>query len=496
MSWRSALVGAVLLGGAVIVGYVLFPFVGSRPGLSLLALIAMAGLISTVIALLALLRFRRVRPSPRWLPVVAVPVLIWAGAGIGLAGATILAEEDTAPPMEEDVLPTSAATQIYDLEVESFALPEALIAATQSVRGTLTQVEPLGEDRFLVVLSPGTLIHYDVDTAAPAQGFTPEAMEAMEAVVAVVDIGGAELEVIEQATLPGVRRVRGIELSEDRGELYVTDVAVEPGCVALDVHRFTLALEPLEASDPERIFRSEPCLEEGELALHQAGGRLATTAEGHLLVTVGDFDIGGSYQGEMQEGRPEQLEPPAQYGTVIELDPSAGTSELLVSGLRNAQGITVDPATDQIWVTDHGPAGGDELNLIVDGADYGWPDVSYGIPYGPGLPEGVFDTDSFGARHEGYERPRWVWAPAIAPSQLLVYHGTELAMPAWEGDLLIGSLRDTSLRRVRFDDDRIIIDERIPLGRRLRDVITDDRGHVVMSTDSAEIIRLSVRGSD
>jgi cytochrome c2 len=153
-------------------------------------------------------------------------------------------------------------------------------------------------------------------------------------------------------------------------------------------------------------------------------------------------------------------------------------------GHRNTQGLTVAP-DGRVWSTEHGPQGGDEVNRIVPGGNYGWPLATYGVQYG---------QDSWplaaGKRDHGeFIEPALAFVPSIGISNLIAVSGT--AFPAWTGDLLVSSLRDASLHRLRTRDDRILYDERIHIGPRIRDIKQGKDGRILLWTDAARILVLS-----
>jgi Glucose/sorbosone dehydrogenases len=161
-------------------------------------------------------------------------------------------------------------------------------------------------------------------------------------------------------------------------------------------------------------------------------------------------------------------------------------------GHRNPQGLSFDAESDTLWLSEHGPKGGDELNRIVSGKDYGWPDVTYGGPYG-----GRSQPDTswgfgrwFGKSHGEFEEPVLTWLPAIAASQLLVYQGA--MFDEWQGDVLLGSFKG-AIHRIRITDDRVLFDERIDIGTRPRDLIQLPDGSLMITTDYDEIMRISAK---
>ncbi len=162
---------------------------------------------------------------------------------------------------------------------------------------------------------------------------------------------------------------------------------------------------------------------------------------------------------------------------------------MLAIGLRNSQGFAID-ADGNLWETEHGPQGGDELNLLEPGANYGWHHVTYGVHYGGTI--NVENKHELGG-HEGYERPAFAWVPSIAISSLIV--NDEQWFPLWKDDLLIGSLGDVengrSLFRVRRDGTDVQYVERIPVRARVRDIARMPDGRIAILSDEGSVLFLS-----
>jgi glucose/arabinose dehydrogenase len=156
-------------------------------------------------------------------------------------------------------------------------------------------------------------------------------------------------------------------------------------------------------------------------------------------------------------------------------------------GHRDPEGAAIHPATGELWLVEHGPLGGDELNLIRPGRDYGWPNVSYGRQYS-GVPVAKGATT-----REGTEQPLYYWYPDIAPSSMLFYTGN--VFPEWKGDLLIGSMGAKELRRLVLRGDKVIAEERIltDLGQRARDLHQGTDGAIYLLTDEGNLMRLTPR---
>ena len=226
------------------------------------------------------------------------------------------------------------------------------------------------------------------------------------------------------------------------------------------------------------LFESTPKASDGN-----NGGRLAFQDANTLLMTVGD----GSAR------REEAQNPGNSLGKVMRIDLSPGASLAIVhtSGHRNPQGIVRDPVTGAVYVSEHGPRGGDELNRLHPGGNYGWPVVGQGIDY-------PFARVSPFTRLEGFEDPELVWSPSIAPSGLAVYQGD--LFKGWEGDFLVPALRERGIRRLVREGGRVVRQELVlgELGERIRDVKVAADGSIYVLTDGSDgrLLRLAATGED
>jgi cytochrome c2 len=135
--------------------------------------------------------------------------------------------------------------------------------------------------------------------------------------------------------------------------------------------------------------------------------------------------------------------------------------------------------------TEHGPAGGDELNLIAEGANYGWPSVTLGTEYGAYS----WRNSSRVGEHTGYQAPMFAWVPSVGLSNLIQVSGFNAR---WDGDLLVGTLKATSLFRIRLDKTRVLYVEPIWIGQRIRDIAQMADGTIVLWTDDTQLLTLSV----
>lgn len=235
-------------------------------------------------------------------------------------------------------------------------------------------------------------------------------------------------------------------------------------------------------SDVEEIFEAE------SRGNGHYGSRLAFDGNGHLFITVGDRQAPPS--GDL-EGHPAQ-DVTNHHGTVnrIHDDGRVPQDNPLVNrtgaqptiwswGHRNPQALVYDPTTGNLWATEHGPQGGDELNLIRRGSNYGWPVVGYGVNYrsGSAIHEGTM--------REGMENPAHVWVPSIGTSGMMLYTGD--AFPEWRGDLFAGGLSGQKIVRLELDGTTVRDAETLLLGRgRVRDVRQGPDGFIYVAIEDED----------
>ena len=219
------------------------------------------------------------------------------------------------------------------------------------------------------------------------------------------------------------------------------------------------------------------------------GSRIAFDDKGHVFFSVGDR--GHRPNGQDLTTHAGSILRLNLDGTVPQDNPFVTDDKALAAiysyGHRNPQGLAFDAKNQRLWAIEHGPRGGDEINLIKAGGNYGWPVVSFGKEYwGPlSVGEATFKA--------GMEPPIKVYTPSIAPSSLLLYSGR--AFSAWRGDLLSGALKLTHLNRVVLDGERASSELRLltELKQRIRQIIEDDQGYLLIATDSGSIYRLKPR---
>ncbi len=255
--------------------------------------------------------------------------------------------------------------------------------------------------------------------------------------------------------------------------LYLSYAGRGEGGAGTELARARLAGDRLE--NVEVLFRQSP---KGRSGIH-FGGRIVFDRAGFLHLTLGD-------RGEMERAQ----RPDDHAGSVIRLhddgrvpqdNPFVGRlgwkPEKFDLGHRNIQGAALHPQTGALWTHEHGPQGGDEVNIIRRGANYGWPVITFGANYGTSTKIGE------GTQKAGMERPLHHWVPSIAPSGMAFYTGDKF--PRWKNDLFVGALRDQMLVRLRLDDDKVVKEERMLKGvvGRIRDVRMGPDGFLYLLTD-------------
>jgi cytochrome c2 len=254
----------------------------------------------------------------------------------------------------------------------------------------------------------------------------------------------------------------------------------------VEAPRATLATS-IGAGVWQTIFESEPCIPmtgdlrkrgknpfEGE----EIGGRMALLDDDTLLLTLGDH---GFYGGESVQAYSQ--DPQAAYGKTIRIDLNTHAHEIFTLGHRNPQGLYAAP-DGRIWLTEHGSQGGDELNLLTSGSNYGWPKVTYGTEYGTF----AWQPSPQQNRHPGYTQPVMSWVPSVGTSNLIRIERDRFAV--WKGDLFVGSLATRSLYRLVVDGDRVVVSEPIRIGRRVRDLLELPDGRLLLWTDDAALVTI------
>ena len=219
------------------------------------------------------------------------------------------------------------------------------------------------------------------------------------------------------------------------------------------------------------------------------GGRILFDKTGNLVVSTGERSV--------LETRPLAQSVNGGLGKVIRItkdgqaasgnptfSQSGALPELYSIGHRNPQGLALHPVTGDIWESEHGPRGGDEINRLKGGANYGWPTITYGIEYsGEKIGAGI-------QKQDGLEQPVYYWDPVVSPSGMTFYTGNRV--PEWENNLFIGSLSATHIIRLAIRDNKVIGEERLLAseGQRFRDVTQGSDGALYAVTDGGRLYKI------
>jgi glucose/arabinose dehydrogenase len=243
-------------------------------------------------------------------------------------------------------------------------------------------------------------------------------------------------------------------------------------------------------SDVSTIFRAQPALPKSQSA--NSGGRIAIARDGNLFVTIGDrseippWDKAQQLDNDL--GKMIRITPD---GKPVPGNPFIGKPgalpEIWSYGHRSEQGLTIHPQTGELWETEHGPRGGDELNTPEAGKNYGWPVIVHGIDYiGTKIGQGITEK-------AGMEQPLYYWDPVIAPSGLAFYTGD--LFPQWKGSVFVGALRGEMLDRLTLSGKKVVAEEPllVDLHARIRDVRMGPEGAVYALTDNGKLLKLTPR---
>lgn len=331
-------------------------------------------------------------------------------------------------------------------------------------------IAPLPEGGYLVTERPGRLrvISADGAVSEPVSGL-PE--------IHAVRQGG----LLDVAVSP--------TFADDRMIYWTYAKPMGDGLSVTAAARGVLSDDMTEVTEVQDIFVQDP---PSSTSMHY-GSRIVFDGEGYAFITTGEH----SAVGEREKAQDNST----TYGKVIRVNPDGsvpadnpfvdadGIDTIWSYGHRNIQGALIHPETGQLWTIEHGPAGGDELNIPQAGLNYGWPVISYGVNYsGSDVGEGI-------AAQEGMEQPRYFWDPVVAPGGMIVYQGE--MFPEWQGDVLIGSLNPGALVRLTMDGDTVTGEERLltDVGR-IRDVeeATDGSLLVLIDSPNGAVLRVTPEG--
>ena len=242
-------------------------------------------------------------------------------------------------------------------------------------------------------------------------------------------------------------------------------------------------IDKLSWTDEQLLFEAKP--ETYRTSGAHFGGRIVFDPEGYLFFSIGDR---GASKHAQDLGRPNgKVHRIYPDGRIPEDNPFLGRADAVPSiysyGHRNPQGLAVHPQTGRVWDTEHGPLGGDEVNLIAPGLNYGWPVITYGQNY-----NGTSITDI--VRKEGMEQPNWYWKPSIAVCGLDFYDGD--LFPKWKNQLLVGGLKFEEVQLLNIEQGRVIYQQTLIKNfGRVRDVATGPDGAIyVVLNRPGKVLRL------
>lgn len=407
----------------------------------------------------------------------------WKSATV-IVGAIILAacggKNSSSPTVGAEPRPSGSPVQTAKPNApgQTPAFPEQT-RAPEAPSGVLPQVQEVTSDlnnpwsiaflpdgRMLISERPGNL------RVVTQMG---EISDPVEGVPEVVNAGQGGL--LDVSLAPDFSESRWVYFSyaEPRGN----------GENGTSVARGRLSADEQSLEDVEVIFRQTPAWDSN---LH-FGSRLVWDRESLLYVTLGERSHADSrvlaQDTSTHIGKVVRILPDGSVPADNPFVGNEGADEVWSYGHRNIQGAALHPDTGELWIVEHGPRGGDELNRPEAGENYGWPIITYGIEYGGGpVGEGI-------TKKEGMEQPLYYWDPVIAPSGMTFYTGNMFEQ--WQGDLLIGSLNPGGVVRLVLDSDTVVGEERLlrELGR-VRDVVQGPDGAVWLATDGGELLKLTL----
>jgi glucose/arabinose dehydrogenase len=311
----------------------------------------------------------------------------------------------------------------------------------------------LPDQRMLITERPGRLVLVEGDQIQEVSGLPP---------VASKNQGG----LMDVALHPDY---------EQNGWVYLTYSASDDDGYGTVLVR--AQLDGTALTNMEELYRQQPFVSGGR----HFGSRIIFPGDGTLMFSIGDRgkrspaqDRSNSIGNVIRLTLDGEIPPSNPF-----VETEGALPEIYSYGHRNIQGMIVHPETGDIWAHEHGPRGGDELNWIRPGLNYGWPEITYGREYATNMNIGGFEA-------EGMEQPVTYWDPSIAPSGMAVYDGTPF--PGWAGDLFVGALAHQKIQRVVLDGRTVAKQETLlenELGR-IRDVRTGPDGYLYVLTDSGE----------
>jgi glucose/arabinose dehydrogenase len=264
-------------------------------------------------------------------------------------------------------------------------------------------------------------------------------------------------------------------------QIYFSYVAQSLTDTAYALHLASATVGPSSLENVTDIFIATPYIDKSS----NFGGAILFDSQGKIIFSIGDRSLSKKSQ-----------DPSHLVGKIIRINDDGSIPSdnpfikdsrfhpaIYAYGVRNPQGLILDPKTNLIYETEHGPMGGDEVNILKAGKNYGWPKISYGMNY-------TYKKMGIGTSRDGLEQPFFYYLPSRAISPIAIYNGA--MFPEWNGDLLVGTLRAMSISKLDVVDGRVISESTIlkNIGR-TRDIKTATDGSIYILTENGELLRLS-----
>jgi len=410
--------------------------------------------------------------------IATAAVLTQLALGLGLLGPTQAKPNATV---------LSVNSSLYELEITSY---QHWIPRPQTNQGAIT----LFGDRYLLVTGDGDLYVFAPAGDGKRLDITHLALRApinsadFAQAIAGTSVAPAWFRVADVFSRPtplGVQVLISHHYWNAQERCFVLRISSLEGAQADFIQR-------PESLHWKTLFESKPCVPlatGNQPALFygiENGGRMALLDQDHLLMSIGDHGLNG-WDSAIEGVTPQ--DPGKSFGKIVEIDLRTLSAGIFSLGHRNPQGLIVS-GTGAIWSTEHGPQGGDELNLIQRGHNYGWPLATYGVEYGAH----AWPLARADGQHGDLDEPYFSWIPSIGVSSLIAVSSPQF--PRWQGDLLVGSLVGQTLWRLRLRDDRVVLAEQIYIGDRIRDVLEGHNGEIILWTDRETIMFLRPANAD
>jgi aldose sugar dehydrogenase len=420
-------------------------------------------------------------------------------SGVTTATASVTAQTSTTTATTSTTAPTSETTRPISTSQPTPTPTERILLPPVETNPPNTTYSPAfsGQTR-----APGTLTKtpYTVTLLTEALS-SPWAVTALPDNRLVITEKAGKLRLVAaDGTIS--QPIGGFPRVDSRNQGGLLDVAPAPDFLTSRMLYFTLAESTskgsLTAVGRGRLAQDESRIEDFSLIWRATpyydnsmhfGSRLAFDPTGYLFVTTGErSDLVTRPKAQLLDNGYGKVVRLAADGTPAPGNPFIGVAgtmpEIYSYGHRNVQGLAIQPETGAIWISEMGPRGGDELNLIKNGGNYGWPVISYGIEYSGAPVPGALTVK------EGMEQPVYYWDPVLAPSGMTFY--TSGVIAEWQGNLFIGGLKGQHIARLVIENGRVVAEERLLAdeGQRFRDVGEGNDGALYAVTDSGRLYKI------